>query len=414
MKRRRTAVTSVKACALGLGCVVLGALASSAPRAFADGDPATSDVLSGDLIIPYQGYLRVDATGANRPIRMRFELYEVAVTFYGSAGTSPVWTEEQVVDVYNGRFSVGLGASTSLTSTVLDAQKVGLKITVIEDDGQGGTIEVPLGGIQTIEAVPHVAWSGHASSFDAAGDLSVAGQVRIGGDVTTRGDLFVEGTELSLGVDANGTGGGRALAQGPGDTLRLNAGGDFAGGVTFPDGSLTLQGDLTAPGEVELGSASGDVTFFGDLDLLGGLSMAGGELDLGGGSIVGVSTIHTDALAGSQGQAPSVTFGTRSTQIASSLEVEGGIRMASGEPIMKVRDHLLLGSNGSRDPSLSESEGFCYLSNFTMARRNEVTFPNTICRARIIGGAWTLTSTGPVSGNHFYGCRFTCVETSSR
>ena len=82
-----------------------------------------------------------------------------------ATGGNSVWTETQTVNLYNGRFSVGLGSATSLTSTILDAEKIRLSMTVIDTDSQGNPVEVELSGRQAIEPAPFAAWSMNSASM---------------------------------------------------------------------------------------------------------------------------------------------------------------------------------------------------------------------------------------------------------
>ena len=140
--------------------------------------------------------------------------------------------------------------------------------------------------------------------------------------------------------------------------------------------------------------------------------MAGGTLDLGGDAITGAASVHTDALAGPQG--PGVTLGNRSVEVQGALEVAGDIRMANGDPIMQTEQYNLFLPNHTIDPQLGFTGGFCYLSAFDVFYDGDTNFPQTVCRARVINGAWSLQAIGPSTSEVGYQCQFTCVETSSR
>ncbi len=402
--------------ALRLGCVFLGALGYSGALAYADGDPATSDVLSGDFVIPYEGFLKIDDAGALGSVRMRFELFEIKAGPLGTNGTSPVWVEERDVDMYNGRFSVALGENTRLNPTVLDAQKVGLKITLLEDDGQGGTVEVALGGMQSIEAAPHVAWTGNAGNFDVAGALNVVRDVLTQSTARVLGDLRVEGTELRLGTsNASGLGpGGKALSHGAGDTLVLNEGGPFSGGVAVAGPELSVSGDLSAPGSVQLGASGDDVHFLGALDLGGQLVMNGGTFDLGDGDVTGLSKLDPSDLRGSGSQPPSVTFGSKTLTIPTRLDAKGKVLVTSGSSFMRTFDRQP-GTSGSSSftTTVQENQGFCLLTRYTSSSTRNGALPME-CKAEILNGNWTLLTSGPPATNgstdEFTLCQFTCFE----
>ena len=77
----------------------------------ADGDPATSDVLAGNMIVPYDGYLMIDSLPMPGTPTIRFELWDDA-----SAGTK-VWTEDQAVQLYNGRMLLESAEDAELSDT---------------------------------------------------------------------------------------------------------------------------------------------------------------------------------------------------------------------------------------------------------------------------------------------------------
>ena len=93
--------------------LLVGGALFSIGTALADGLTSTQTVLGSDLIMPYDGYLMVDSSPLTGARTIKFDLYQDAT------GGTVVWTETQTVNLYNGRFSVGLGSGTSLTSTIL-------------------------------------------------------------------------------------------------------------------------------------------------------------------------------------------------------------------------------------------------------------------------------------------------------
>ena len=126
--------------AYGIACVFAGGLLFTAAGAMADGLTSTQSVVGSDIIMPYDGYLMVDSAPLTGVRTIKFDLYQDAT------GGTVVWTETQTVNLYNGRFSVGLGSGTSLTSTILDAEKLYLAMNVVETDAQGNSIEIELSG----------------------------------------------------------------------------------------------------------------------------------------------------------------------------------------------------------------------------------------------------------------------------
>ena len=178
--------------------LLAGGLIFTVTSALADGSSATQSVVGTDLIMPYDGYLMVDATPITGVRTIKFDLYQV------STGGTAVWTETQTVNLYNGRFSVGLGSATSLTSTILDAEKLYLAMTIIDADSQGNPIEVELSGRQSIEPAPFAAWAANSADFNVDGALDVAGNAQVGSlDVTgaaNAGSLGVTGPSTLTGI----------------------------------------------------------------------------------------------------------------------------------------------------------------------------------------------------------------------
>ena len=216
-----------KRTAFNTATLLIGGLVCSATIALADGDNATQSVVSSDIIMPYDGYLMVDAAPLTGVRTIKFDLWQTA-----TGGTS-IWTETQTVNLYNGRFSVGLGSSSSLTSTILDAEKVWLSMTVIDSDSQGNPVEIELSGRQSIEPAPFAAWSMNSANFNVAGNLDVDG------DIDLAGDLEIDNA-VALSVNNN-------------DQLYISAGQAHSGGV-FVGNNLTTNYSTT------LGNGNGNYT----------------------------------------------------------------------------------------------------------------------------------------------------------
>ena len=216
-----------KRTAFNTATLLIGGLVCSATIALADGDNATQSVVSSDIIMPYDGYLMVDAAPLTGVRTIKFDLWQTA-----TGGTS-IWTETQTVNLYNGRFSVGLGSSSSLTSTILDAEKVWLSMTVIDSDSQGNPVEIELSGRQSIEPAPFAAWSMNSANFNVAGNLDVDG------DIDLAGNLEIDNA-VALSVNNN-------------DQLYISAGQAHSGGV-FVGNNLTTNYSTT------LGNGNGNYT----------------------------------------------------------------------------------------------------------------------------------------------------------
>ena len=146
--------------ALYAACLTTVALGYSMTQAWADGDMTTYSV-GRFMGIPYHGYLMLDATPADGPVRLRFELFEEP-----SGGAAPQWVEERTVQARDGRFSVELGGEPDnpdprfpFNAMLLDGEPLWVAITVLEDDGRGGVREIELSGRQAIEPAVSVSYT---------------------------------------------------------------------------------------------------------------------------------------------------------------------------------------------------------------------------------------------------------------
>ena len=192
----------------------------NAALATADGQRSTQSVLGSDLIMPYDGYLMLDSAPLTGVRTIKFDLYQTPM------GGNAVWTESQTVNLYNGRFSVGLGSGTSLTNTILDAEKLYLSMTIVETDAQGNQVEIPLAGRQSIEPAPFAAWSANSADKQVAGNLNVDGSADVAG---------------SLGV-----------------TGAVNGGSLVVSGTSSLTGDVTAANKLTVNGDTQLGNNNQD------------------------------------------------------------------------------------------------------------------------------------------------------------
>ena len=209
--------------------MAVGAAIFSGAMAFADGDLSTQTVVGTDLIMPYDGYLMVDSAPLTGVRTIKFDLYQDAT------GGNVVWTETQTVNLYNGRFSVGLGSASSLTATILDAEKLYLSMTIVETDAQGNSVEIELSGRQSIEPAPFAAWAANSADFNVAGDLTVAGD------------------EIKLGSN-----GANALFQNGNDQLYISPSKGHSGGVYVGNDFYTNYDTRLGPSD-----ASGSTRIFG-------------------------------------------------------------------------------------------------------------------------------------------------------
>ncbi len=156
------------------------------------------------MLVPYDGYLMIGSTAMVGQRDITFELWDDPTS---TDTANLVWSEVQTVDFYNGRFSVGLGLNTAISTTILDAEQLYLAMQVKDDSGA----YVALDGRQAIEPVPYAAWSASSANFTIAGDLSVeknatvAGTAAVTGATTLGGGLAITGaTTMASGLDVTG------------------------------------------------------------------------------------------------------------------------------------------------------------------------------------------------------------------
>ncbi len=260
---------------LALSCLLLGGVVFNAVSALADGLNDTQTVIGSNLIMPYDGYMMVDSAPITGTRTIQFDLYEAS-----SGGTS-VWVEEQAVQLYNGRFSVGLGTSTSLTARILDAEKLWLAMTIVEVDAAGTRSTIALSGRQAIEPAPFAAWSAYSADKEIAGDATVGGTLHVDG-ATTLGNATTDVHTITGDVNLNGplkpgysnwdstSGDGGAVIRNDNGTYdALMIAGNTAGGgdrairlyddVTIDD-DLMIEDSMLVKGNTVFGNASTDST----------------------------------------------------------------------------------------------------------------------------------------------------------
>jgi len=122
--------------------------------------------------LPYQGVLERDGVRITGPVTARFGLFASAGadTSCVVSNTCPLWSEEQVIDVVDGTFSVLLGEGTvspvrPLTSAVLASPELFLAVAVKAGDDPAF---VALSGVDEIVAAPLVqAGAATANSFSS-------------------------------------------------------------------------------------------------------------------------------------------------------------------------------------------------------------------------------------------------------
>lgn len=267
-----------------LASALIGTATMGAALAMADGSRATQSVFGADWVLPYDGVLSANGAAVTGQKKIKFELYDAA------SGGNLVWSETQTVEVYDGRFSVGLGSSSSLQALILDAEHVWLAMTLIETDSQGSEVEIAFQGRQSLEPAPHTAWSAHTADFYAGNSVNAGGAISFGGatvfekngsdalvidgnaafsEVAIGEDLVVEGNSRLGASDGNGkayiygsnlTSSSQALEiKGPtGETMRLGANGiDTTGGNLLFQMHSLLDVEVFTPFETKQSSVFG-------------------------------------------------------------------------------------------------------------------------------------------------------------
>ena len=319
--------------AYGVACVLAGGLLFTAAGALADGSTATQSVLGTDLIMPYDGYLMIDAAPITGVRTIKFDLYQDAT------GGVVKWTETQTVNLYNGRFSVGLGSSTSLTSTILDAEKLYLSMTIIDTDSQGNAVEIELSGRQTIEPAPFAAWAGNSTDMKVSNTLTVVSNATVGGTLDATGAVTMGST---LGVTS--------LAS-------LNGGAFVDGGMDVEDGLSVFGEDNDGTSAVlkvgrldnpqfgytlidnnEIDVTVGEMVLNGNSNLdvrTGGKLVVGGDLDLADNAdiydvdiINGFNDIRFRANSGDTADDMKLTSSGH-LEVYNNLEVDGNVTLGN-------------------------------------------------------------------------------------
>ncbi|MEM1349088.1 MAG: hypothetical protein AAGI01_11065, partial [Myxococcota bacterium] len=243
----------------------VGGLLLSVGSSFADNLRSTQTVVGAELIVPYDGYLMIDSAPITGTKEIKFELFEAA------SGGVAQWAETQTVSLYNGRFSVGLGTSTILTDTLLDAEKLWLAMTIIDTNSSGAAVEIPLSGRQAIEPAPFAAWAANSADMQVAGNLDVAGSLDVDGALDVGGDLTLADDRDIYGAD---------IIQGFND-LRLQTSPSSGSVLLLQDSLITafqdirVEADLNILGSTTLGNGTeDDTTISGALTVTEDITMA--------------------------------------------------------------------------------------------------------------------------------------------
>ena len=144
--------------------VMIGSILGTIAVSFAgDSNTTTSNIVGASndqAVIPYSGFLSLNSAPEDGQRDLEFELYDSAT------GGAPLWLEQQQVTFFQGRFSVGLGASdvaarTALKTLINDGEELYLAIKVKDDSGNF----VALSGRQKIDPAPFAVWADHSTDL---------------------------------------------------------------------------------------------------------------------------------------------------------------------------------------------------------------------------------------------------------
>ena len=242
-----------------------------AVMAEADSNPATDNL---DRYLPYDGYLELDGVPVSvDDMTLRFNIYDDADNL--------LWTENQVINIYNGKFNAVLGQTNNITDTVFDAENIFIGIE-IQSDGQW----IALSGRQQINPVPFALWADHGSDFVVAGSL-FAGNTSGGSIPDWFNDSYTHGVKVFAGSD-NAFFGLRNRSDNGDDNSYdtvVYYGDDTNDSLIFTNEDngdvMTLDGsgNLTVYGSLSAGSGSFGSVQWGSASLV---NNQGGSIELGG------------------------------------------------------------------------------------------------------------------------------------
>lgn len=176
----------------------------------------------------YQGQLNDSGTSANGSFDFQFILYDAA-----SGGSQKGSTlKKDKVAVSNGQFNVSLDFGQEVIDGTALYLEVGIKPA---GSSSAYTILSPRTGLT---AVPYA--------------LGMPGVTLQNGTMSLGGDIRMSGSDFVMLPNTQGDG-GRALVHDGGDTLTINYGFDFAGGIHMGGpvhvfGNISTDGDVTTDG----------------------------------------------------------------------------------------------------------------------------------------------------------------------
>lgn len=155
LRRRLAAVATLAVLGGVLGAGVLNAQSSSA----------------GSSLVPYHGYLEEDGAPVDGKKYVSFCLTRTV------DATACIWTENHVVDVSAGRFSVELGSVTSLDAVMAGTGDLYVGVTVdgVNSSNQPAGNAVALAGKQLLGSMPFARRASPGSNFVVDGTLQSNG-----------------------------------------------------------------------------------------------------------------------------------------------------------------------------------------------------------------------------------------------
>jgi hypothetical protein len=217
----------------------IGAAAGMVATLSHDARAAGSGPDTGPRIIPYDGYLELDAVPYNGTLPVEFEL----------SNGSNVWTQRfDALPIHGGRFSANLGSGgATLPQWIFASPTVSVAITV---DG------VRLANSQRIVPAPYAYWSAEGADFPVSGDLSVSRDTFVGRNLNVGGTLGVSGSTSTGALTA--TGGVSAIGN-------VSATGNVAA-----TGNVSASGNVVSTGDV----TAGDQVLAASVELRGGVGGA--------------------------------------------------------------------------------------------------------------------------------------------
>lgn len=361
------------------------ALAAAPVLAQSDGNPATSNILTGGLVVPYDGFLMLDNTPMNGTQNLRFELWDHPTQ---AAANRRVWSEDQTVTFFNGRFSVGLGAGTQISTrtiqdVVQDGEKLYLAIQV--RDGTGALVQ--LSGRQAIEPAPYAAWSASAADLNVGGNLSVGGQLTAS-TANVTGQLTASTANVSGNLQAGTVSASGSLSAAV-DAVVLR---DVLAGRNVAVNGQVQAGSVSTSGQVQAASANVGTITGGTIQASTNLSTGGNDFSIG--TTANGFGNGGRALAKRANDTLIVNLGNEfsgGTTVQSNLSYTGLFRGWS------VTGAFSQNNNGNRNLGVTTSQGICFLTRFSTDHNH--LDPNAMaCHVNVQGVTWHL-SNNEVGGN---------------